>query len=129
MVDNSQKLLKAKLIQVDRVRFSSIWNFIQKSSHLLIKEIDYLGSKLQSDFCFRERGSYHLLLTINNRGTDTSVFLAQWQKSRTKLQQKLYKNECIKLKKNKFHMIQGAYDKFPDFFRMGNFIDRTRMKL
>ena len=25
--------------------------------------------------------------------------------------------------------IQGAYDKFPDFFRMGTFIDSTHMKL
>ena len=25
--------------------------------------------------------------------------------------------------------IQGAYDKFPDFFRMGTFIDTTHMKL
>ena len=28
------------------------------------------------------------------------------------------------------HMdLRGAYDKFPDFFRMGTFIDSTRMKL
>ena len=26
-------------------------------------------------------------------------------------------------------MVQGAYDKFPDFFRMGNFIDSTHVKL
>ena len=25
--------------------------------------------------------------------------------------------------------IRGAYDKFPDFFRMGTFIDSTHMKL
>ena len=25
--------------------------------------------------------------------------------------------------------LQGAYDKFPDFFRMGTFIDSTHMKL
>ena len=25
--------------------------------------------------------------------------------------------------------VQGAYDKFPDFFRMGTFIDSTHMKL
>ena len=25
--------------------------------------------------------------------------------------------------------IQGAYDKFPDFFRCGTFIDSTHMKL
>ena len=25
--------------------------------------------------------------------------------------------------------IRGAYDKFPDFFRMGTFIDSKRMKL
>ena len=25
--------------------------------------------------------------------------------------------------------IRGAYDNFPDFFRMGTFIDSTRMKL
>ena len=25
--------------------------------------------------------------------------------------------------------IGGAYDKFPDFFRMGTFIDSTHMKL
>ena len=25
--------------------------------------------------------------------------------------------------------IRGAYDKFPDFFRMGTFIERTHMKL
>ena len=25
--------------------------------------------------------------------------------------------------------VQGAYDKFPDFFRMDIFIDRTHMKL
>ena len=24
---------------------------------------------------------------------------------------------------------RGVYDKFPDFFRMGTFIDRTHMKL
>ena len=26
-------------------------------------------------------------------------------------------------------MVWGAYDKFPDFFRMGTFIDSTHMKL
>ena len=25
--------------------------------------------------------------------------------------------------------LRGAYDKFPDFFRMGTFIDSTHMKL
>ena len=25
--------------------------------------------------------------------------------------------------------VQGAYDKFPDFFRMATFIDSTHMKL
>ena len=25
--------------------------------------------------------------------------------------------------------VRGAYDKFPDFFRMGTFIDSTHMKL
>ena len=25
--------------------------------------------------------------------------------------------------------VRGAYDKFPDFFRMGTFIDGTHMKL
>ena len=25
--------------------------------------------------------------------------------------------------------VRGAYDKFPDFFRMGTFIDTTQMKL
>ena len=25
--------------------------------------------------------------------------------------------------------LRGAYDKFPDFFRMGTFIDNTHMKL
>ena len=29
---------------------------------------------------------------------------------------------------NEWHL-QGAYDKFPDFFRMGTFIDSTHMKL
>ena len=28
-----------------------------------------------------------------------------------------------------FKQIRGAYDKFPDFFRMGTFIDSTHMKL
>ena len=27
------------------------------------------------------------------------------------------------------YMYIGAYDKFPDFFRMGSFIDSTHMKL
>ena len=27
------------------------------------------------------------------------------------------------------NFIRGAYDKFPDFFRMGTFIDSTHMKL
>ena len=30
-------------------------------------------------------------------------------------------------KRNKY--IRGTYDKFPDFFRMGTFIDSTHMKL
>ena len=30
---------------------------------------------------------------------------------------------------SKFSNIRGAYDKFPDFFRMGTFIDSTHMKL
>ena len=29
----------------------------------------------------------------------------------------------------RIYNIRGAYDKFPDFFRMGPFIDSTRMKL
>ena len=33
----------------------------------------------------------------------------------------MYKYVCI--------YIRGAYDKFPDFFRMGTFIDSTHMKL
>ena len=28
-----------------------------------------------------------------------------------------------------FIPVRGAYDKFPDFFRMGTFIDSTHMKL
>ena len=27
------------------------------------------------------------------------------------------------------YYLRGAYDKFPDFFRMGTFIDSTHMKL
>ena len=27
------------------------------------------------------------------------------------------------------YKLRGAYDKFPDFFRMGTFIDSTHMKL
>ena len=30
---------------------------------------------------------------------------------------------------NKFEKVRGAYDKSLDFFRMGTFIDSTRMKL
>ena len=38
------------------------------------------------------------------------------------------------LHSNKMHLhvythVRGAYDKFPDFFRMGTFIDSTHMKL
>ena len=36
-----------------------------------------------------------------------------------------------KKKKRKTHLfyLRGAYDKFPDFFRMGTFIDSTHKKL
>ena len=30
---------------------------------------------------------------------------------------------------NRHVYLRGAYDKFPDFFRMGTFIDSTPMKL
>ena len=30
---------------------------------------------------------------------------------------------------NSYLKLRGAYDKFPDFFRMGTFIDSTHMKL
>ena len=33
------------------------------------------------------------------------------------------------LDKNTWKYLRGAYDKFPDFFRMGTFIDSTHMKL
>ena len=31
--------------------------------------------------------------------------------------------------RRKSYNVRGAYDKFPDFFRMGTFIDSTHMKL
>ena len=30
---------------------------------------------------------------------------------------------------NSISQVRGAYDKFPDFFRIGTFIDNTHMKL
>ena len=33
------------------------------------------------------------------------------------------------IKFSRHFMLQGAYDKFPDFFCMGTFIDSTHMKL
>ena len=41
------------------------------------------------------------------------------------------KNEerSITVANNSINNIRGAYDKFPDFFRMGTFIDSTQMKL
>ena len=41
----------------------------------------------------------------------------------------LFKNVISKLFTNHMYLIRGAYDKFPDFFRMGTFIDSTHMKL
>ena len=35
---------------------------------------------------------------------------------------------CLKTR-NTISNIRGAYDKFPDIFRMGTFIDSTHMKL
>ena len=35
----------------------------------------------------------------------------------------------MKWNKKQYRKIRGAYDKFPDFFRMGTFIDSTHMKL
>ena len=39
------------------------------------------------------------------------------------------KKNAYKTTKHKIEMIWGAYDKFPDFFHMGTFIDSTHMKL
>ena len=44
----------------------------------------------------------------------------------------LMPNQNLKKKKKikqKVKNIQGAYNKFPDIFRMSNFIDSTHMKL
>ena len=37
--------------------------------------------------------------------------------------------ENVELIENQKRKLQGAYDKFPDFFRVGAFIDSTYMKL
>ena len=46
---------------------------------------------------------------------------------------KLFQQKIINvinfLKKTELNSIRGAYDKFPDFFHMGTFIDNTHMKL
>ena len=36
---------------------------------------------------------------------------------------------CAQFNGFMYFYLRGAYDKFPDFFRMGTFIDSTHMKL
>ena len=43
--------------------------------------------------------------------------------------QKTYKYSYIHRYIHRFLNIQGSLNKFPDFFRMGTFIDSTHMKL
>ena len=38
-------------------------------------------------------------------------------------------NYVQKRAQDRLRMVRGVYDKFPDFFRMGTFIDSTHMKL
>ena len=48
------------------------------------------------------------------------------------LKYKYFEFEIISFRMNEFltkKKIRGGYDKFPDFFRMGTFIDSTHMKL
>ena len=59
----------------------------------------------------------HLLKVMITRAKESSVLVL------------IELSKCKKHFQRPFVIVRGAYDKFPDFFRMGTFIDSTHMKL
>ena len=49
--------------------------------------------------------------------------------SKTFLFQAIQFSQTVLIQTNQFSISTNGYDMFPDFFRMGTFIDNTHMKL